>query len=199
MTEELKIFRIAIFCVCFSVYPFASASSFFDVESVEVAENAKGSDVVIAKKKAHRKAIRKAFEQLLLDVSREQSVAFSDQEISDCEYDHTVLNEKVSDLSYMCKMSYRFDKKSVLLLLERHKIPVVSECFDQVKSSDNKKRTIDVVMSLDDYINQYYLLQDFGVKVGKLVNKVAIVSMNKEAIDFLKSQNILYSECDSKL
>lgn len=128
-------FQLALFLFFSACIDIASADGdgVLAVGSVEIKQQ--GANSLQAKEKALCVAMRRSFNNLLIDrlKLRRPLPSFSHREISDCVYDCSIDSEKHSDQIYIGEISYRFSEGKVASLLKKHgvKCNLISEDIKQ--------------------------------------------------------------------
>jgi hypothetical protein len=169
----MRIFLIVAFL--FQMISGVFADDVWDTEPVEVKQL--GGNSFVAKKAAMALAARRAFQTLLSEKLQLKNVPLvSDQQISECLYEHSIQQEKYSDRFYMAEISHKFDKKCVAGLLNRlgvkYKLPSV-ETHDTT-----------IAMHPDDFLRCWngrlrYVVKLFAPKVVVLVLESPLSSFRK--------------------
>lgn len=178
---------VFVFAFAFALYLIRSDFSFADesrvlaTDSIEIKQQSKNS--LLAKEQALSIAMRKAFADLLknrLEIS-ETLPHFSEKEISDCVYDCSIENEKHSESTYICEVTYRFDESKVADLLNKHGIPYKTE----KKPASNTK----IAIYTDDFIKNSNKLD---CVVEKFSSERVILTIKDFDIEEFKKLGIRY-------
>ncbi len=147
MINRFSVFHqlVFVFFVFFSLvinvgYLSANEDKILAADSIQVKQQSQNS--LIAKEKALAIALKKSFMELLKDrvgVSNKDNASVSsiipEKEINDCVYDYSIENEKHSASTYICEVSYRFDERKILQLLDKYGIAHELKIQDETKSS----------------------------------------------------------------
>ncbi|MDR1982309.1 MAG: hypothetical protein LBQ08_00725 [Holosporaceae bacterium] len=178
MKRFLFLFIITHFCAL-------ADSRYFEIKDIEIKQ--KGNNSLIAKQNALHLAMSSAFQKMVKTELNEHVSSInsiSNRQIQDCVYDYSIDQEKFSDSFYIGKFSYRFSKSKVASLLKSYGINIDLE---------DKTRTVQLAIYLNDFILHEKKLRELKVVVEKFSNKKIIFHINREYINYFRKLRIKYA------
>jgi hypothetical protein len=136
-------------------------------------------------------ALHKAFSKLLADEfggsGGVKGLRISESQITDCLHDYSIEREKLSENVYIAELSYRFDRKLVLHLLEKYGIDCV------IVEKENAKKEVKIIVYIGDFLANYGEFKKIGCSIKRFSGEKIIFAIDSKRFNDFKNIGVRYA------